>query len=158
MDRTRCWALVLALASCTHLKNSEGVRARPSAALITAAQLDRAATEVANDELVIRAVDEGRASADAGLGSSLPDAELSGQTVLPGVGGYLAYLRVLGGSSSRWQIWLTNQSTDNSTGCSSTEGSKVTSVAVDLVGEALFFYRSGGAGEQQPGGVPFDLR
>jgi hypothetical protein len=136
-------ALTLVLAACSTPEDLN--LEQPSSALITDGDIDRASLELARTEIDVRGVDEG--SVPDGAQVNLPDAEgqLSSQAVLPDVGGYVTYVRVVRGSSTTWQIYLSNQSNDQKTLVY--EGSRtITSATVNLAGDTLYFVAQAAAG------------
>lgn len=115
-----------------------------SEALITNADLDRADLELAPTETVVSGTEEG--TAPDGVETELADAEgVMGQAVLPGVGGFLSYIRKIRGSSSTWQLWLADQRTDRKTLVYSGNRA-LTSAATTLAGDTLFFTVQSAAG------------
>ncbi len=144
----RAWALpalalTLVLAACSTPEDLN--REQPSAALITDADIDRASLEVARTEVVVKGVEEG--SVPDGAQTNLPDSgsQLSSQAVLPDVGGYIAHVRVVRGTSTTWQIWLSNQSNDQKT-LVYEGGLSISSAAVNLAGDTLYFVAQAAAG------------
>lgn len=104
-------------------------------ALITDADLDQAALEVAATETEITGVEAGVVPDEARLESSGTDAPLSSQAVLANTTGYVTYIRI---SSGTWQLWLANQGTDQNTLVY--RGNRtISSTTVNLAGNTLFF-------------------
>lgn len=104
-------------------------------ALITDADLDRAGLEIAAHETEIMAVESGFVQDGAQLDPLAMNTRLSTQAVLPNTTGYVTYIRVASGT---WQLWFSNQSTDQNTLVY--RGNRtISSTTVNLAGNALFF-------------------
>lgn len=130
--------LVLLLAACSQTLDPTSNLAQPSNALITDADIDHATLEVARREIAVSGSDVG--AIPDGAHTELPnfDAQLSSQAVQPGVGGYITYVRIVRGTSNIWQLWVSNQSTDQSTLVY--EGNRsINSTTINLAGDTLFF-------------------
>jgi len=70
---------------------------------------------------------------------------ISSQAVLPGVGGYISYIRIVKGASTTWQLWLANQVTDQKTMVYQLNRA-ITSTTVNQAGTTLFFTARTAAG------------
>ncbi len=128
--------LTLLLAACS--TPDDLALEQPSAALITDADIDHASLELTQTEIAVRGVEEGSVPDGAQIELSDSESQLSSQAVLPGVGGYVTYVRVVGGTSPHWQVYLANQSNDQKTLVY--EGSRtITSATVNLAGTTLYF-------------------
>ena len=128
-------ALTLVLGACSTPADVSVPTSEATNALITDADLDRAALEVAAAETEITGVETGVAPDGARLESSVTDTPLSAQAVLPNTTGYVTYIRI---SSGTWQLWLANQSNDQNTLVY--RGNRtISSTTVNLAGNTLFF-------------------